>query len=111
MAVRASVAQPELPTILLVDSAALVGLGLAFTGVGLTAVTGNTLWDGLATIGIGIVLGGVATLLIVETQSLLIGEGATASTSMYAGAIDCLVLEISASATSAVPRRTSTPRC
>ncbi|OBH16193.1 cation diffusion facilitator family transporter [Mycolicibacter sinensis] len=68
---------PELPVVLLEDTAALTGLSLAFIGVTLTTLTGNAVWDGLATVGIGVLLGGVATLLIIETHSLLIGEGAT----------------------------------
>jgi cation diffusion facilitator family transporter len=68
---------PELPVVLLEDSAALVGLSLAFVGVGLTALTGNSLFDALGTIGIGILLIIVAILLGIETKGLLIGEGAS----------------------------------
>ncbi|SON59557.1 Zinc transporter ZitB [Mycobacterium simulans] len=68
---------PEPPVVLLEDSAALLGLSLAFAGVSLTAVTGNPLWDALSTLAIGVLLGGIAVVLIVETHSLLIGEGAT----------------------------------
>jgi cation diffusion facilitator family transporter len=68
---------PELPVVLLEDSGALVGLALAFAGVGLTVLTENPVWDGIATIGIGCLLGWIAVVLIVETHSLLIGEGAT----------------------------------
>ncbi|WP_067571252.1 cation diffusion facilitator family transporter [Nocardia acidivorans] len=67
----------ELPVVLLEDSGALVGLALAFLGVGLTALTGNPLWDGIGTIAIGVLLGCIALVLIIEMQSLLIGEGAT----------------------------------
>ncbi|MEZ0362147.1 cation diffusion facilitator family transporter [Mycobacterium sp. pUA109] len=68
---------PELPVVLLEDSAALIGLSLAFGGVAVTAITGNAVWDGVGTVGIGVLIGGVATLLVIETHSLLIGEGAT----------------------------------
>lgn len=68
---------PELPVVLLEDTGALVGLGLALAGVGLTAATGNAIWDGIATIGIGVLLGVIAIILMVEMHSLLIGEGAT----------------------------------
>ena len=37
---------PELPVVLLEDLAALIGLGFAFTGVTLAALTGNGQWDG-----------------------------------------------------------------
>jgi cation diffusion facilitator family transporter len=68
---------PEPPVVLLEDSAALLGLGIAFTGVTLTGVTGNPLWDAVSTLGIGVLLAVIAVVLIVETHSLLIGEGAT----------------------------------
>jgi cation diffusion facilitator family transporter len=69
---------PELPVVLLEDSGALVGLLLAFAGIGLSVLTGDPLWDGLGTLGIGVLLGIIAIILIVETKSLLIGEGAGA---------------------------------
>lgn len=70
---------PEPPVVLLEDGAALLGLGVAFTGVTLTAVTGNPLRDAVSTLGIGVLLAVIAGVLIVETHSLLIGEGATTS--------------------------------
>lgn len=70
---------PEPPVVLLEDSAALLGLGLAFVGVTLTAITRNPLWDAVSTLGIGALLGGIAVVLVVETHSLLIGEGVTAN--------------------------------
>lgn len=68
---------PELPVVLLEDTAALIGLVLALIGVGLTTLTGNPVWDGVSTLGIGALLGVVAVILMVEMHSLLIGEGAT----------------------------------
>lgn len=68
---------PELPVVLLEDTGALVGLLLAVLGVGLTAATGDPVWDGMATIGIGVLLGVIAGILMVEMHSLLIGESAT----------------------------------
>ena len=68
---------PELPVVLLEDLGALIGLILALIGVGLTTVTGDPVWDAIGTIGIGILLGVIAVILIVEMHSLLIGEGAT----------------------------------
>lgn len=67
---------PELPVVLLEDIGALVGLVLALGGVGLSVLTGNAVWDGIGTICIGVLLGVIAIILIVETKSLLIGEGA-----------------------------------
>ena len=69
---------PELPVILLEDFAALIGLVLAFGGVGLTVVTNNPIWDAIGTLAIGGLLILVAIVLGLETSSLLVGEGATA---------------------------------
>ncbi len=69
---------PELPVVLLEDLGALVGLVLALLGVGLTMLTDNPVFDALGTICIGILLGIIAVILIVEMKSLLIGEGAAA---------------------------------
>jgi cation diffusion facilitator family transporter len=69
--------EPELPVVLLEDSGALIGLVFALLGVGLSAVTGDPVWDGIGTVMIGALLGIIAVILIVEMKSLLIGEGAT----------------------------------
>jgi cation diffusion facilitator family transporter len=69
---------PELPVVLLEDFGALIGLGFALLGVGLTVLTGNAAFDALGTIAIGTLLGVIAIVLIVEMKSLLIGEGARA---------------------------------
>jgi cation diffusion facilitator family transporter len=71
---------PELPVVLLEDLAALIGLALAFTGVSLSWATGNGIWDGAGSLGIGLLLATAATILAVETKSLLIGESASAET-------------------------------
>ncbi|HEY2670480.1 MAG TPA: cation diffusion facilitator family transporter [Rugosimonospora sp.] len=68
---------PELPIVLLEDSAALIGLVLALLGVALTLATGSGIWDGLGTLAIGVLLVIVAVILATETKSLLIGESAT----------------------------------
>ncbi len=68
---------PELPVVLLEDTGALIGLGLALIGVGLTMLTGDAVWDGIGTLGIGLLLGVIAVILMVEMHSLLIGEAAT----------------------------------
>lgn len=69
---------PELPVILLEDFAALIGLVLAFFGVGLTVLTHNPIWDAIGTLAIGGLLVLVAIVLGFETSSLLVGEGASA---------------------------------
>ncbi|WP_225234686.1 cation diffusion facilitator family transporter [Klenkia terrae] len=68
---------PELPVVLLEDTAALTGLVLAMLGVGLTTATGDGVYDGLGTVAIGVLLIAVASVLAVETKSLLLGEAAT----------------------------------
>ena len=68
---------PELPVVLLEDLAALLGLVFALFGVGLTVITGNGLFDGIATILIGVLLVVVAIVLGIEVKSLLVGEGAS----------------------------------
>ena len=62
--------------ILLENTGALIGLVLAAIGLGLSLVTGNPVWDGLASVMIGVVLGVLALLLIYEAKGLLIGEAA-----------------------------------
>ncbi len=68
---------PELPVVLLEDLAALLGLIFALIGVALTLITHDGLWDGLATVAIGLLLVSVAVVLGFETKSLLLGEGAS----------------------------------
>src|SRR3954466_13822917 len=68
---------PELPVVLLEDTAALLGLAFALLGVGLAALTGNAVFDAIGTILIGVLLVAVAAILGVETKSLLLGEAAT----------------------------------
>ncbi|MBB5852717.1 cation diffusion facilitator family transporter [Amycolatopsis umgeniensis] len=68
---------PELPVVLLEDAGALLGLVFALAGVGLSVVTGDPVWDGIGTVTIGLLLGVIAIILIIEMKSLLIGEGAS----------------------------------
>ncbi|TYB68952.1 cation diffusion facilitator family transporter [Nonomuraea sp. PA05] len=67
---------PELPVVLLEDTAALAGLALALVGVTLALLTGNPLFDGLGSIAIGLLLIIVAVTLARETKSMIIGESA-----------------------------------
>ena len=68
---------PELPIVLLENAAAIVGLGFALLGVGLTILTGDPLWDSIGSLFIGALLILVALVLGIEINSLLIGEGAS----------------------------------
>ena len=58
------------------DSAALLGLLVALAGLVLYQLTGNPVYDALASIGIGVVLILTALILAIESKSLLIGESA-----------------------------------
>lgn len=68
---------PSMFVVLFEDSAALLGLVVALLGVWLSQVTGNPVFDGVASVLIGLVLGGTAVWLAYETKSLLIGESAS----------------------------------
>ena len=70
---------PELPVIILEDFGALVGLLLALIGVVASLLTNNTIFDSIATLAIGLLLGIIAVVLAVEMKSLLIGESAAPS--------------------------------
>lgn len=67
---------PTTFVVLFENSAAILGLLVAFFGVFLSQVTGNLIFDGLASIVIGLILGGTSIWLAYETKSLLIGESA-----------------------------------
>lgn len=69
---------PELPVVLLEDTAAEAGLLFALFGVVMTLVTGDGRWDAVGTAMIGLLLIVVAGILATETSSLLLGEGADA---------------------------------
>lgn len=56
------------------DLAALLGLIFALIAVVATWVTGNPLFDALGTLGIGVLLIGVAIMVAREVKELLIGE-------------------------------------
>jgi len=67
---------PSMFVVLFEDSAALLGLLIAMSGIWLTQMTGIAVFDGIASILIGLILGGTAIWLAIETKGLLIGEGA-----------------------------------
>ena len=71
---------PSLFVVLFEDSAAMLGLFIALGGVTLAQLTGNAIWDGIASVAIGFILAGTALWLAIETKSLLIGEGADKET-------------------------------
>lgn len=67
---------PTVNSVLLEDSAAIVGLMLAGLGVGLHQITGDQIWDGLASILIGVLLLAVTITLARACEGLLIGKQA-----------------------------------
>ncbi len=70
--------QPELPVIVLEDIGALLGLVFALFGVGAATITGNSQWDGLGAIAVGLLLVVIAVILSFEMSSMLVGESALA---------------------------------
>jgi divalent metal cation (Fe/Co/Zn/Cd) transporter len=67
----------SLIAVTLEDSAALVGLLLAGAGLAMTQLTGSSVWDGGASIAIGLLLAVVAVALGKTNVSLLIGRAAS----------------------------------
>jgi cation diffusion facilitator family transporter len=68
---------PTLFTVLFEDTAALLGLLVAFTGIGLSQLLDQPVLDGVASVVIGLILATTAAFLAFESQSLLTGEGAS----------------------------------
>jgi cation diffusion facilitator family transporter len=66
--------------VLFEDSAALIGIVIAFIGTFAASQLGMPVLDGVASIGIGAVLAVTATFLARESKGLLIGEGARGRT-------------------------------
>ena len=67
---------PTLFVVVFEDTAALLGLLVALGGLVAYQITGNPVFDALASIGIGVVLIFTALILALESKSLLIGESA-----------------------------------
>ena len=78
-AVRTS-KDPIVFTVLFEDSAALLGLVVAFVGIFLGHQFHNPAFDGIGSIVIGIILAVVAIVLAYESKGLLIGESADIET-------------------------------
>ncbi len=68
---------PELPVVLLEDIGALFGLIFALGGLSLAELTGDSRFDALGSIVIGVLLAVIGILLAVEMKGLLIGESAS----------------------------------
>jgi cation diffusion facilitator family transporter len=66
----------ELVVVLGEDVAALVGLMLAFAFLGLTAVTGDPVYDALGSMSIGVVLIVISIAVAIRIRSLIVGKSA-----------------------------------
>ncbi|MFB6285546.1 MAG: cation diffusion facilitator family transporter [Candidatus Bipolaricaulia bacterium] len=78
-AVRVS-KDPGTFTVLLEDTAALLGILTAFVGIFLADTLQMPILDGLASVVIGLILALIAVFLAYESKGLLIGEGADTAT-------------------------------
>ena len=67
---------PTVFVVLFEDTAAMLGLLVAFAGILAAQLTGNPRWDGAASVAIAGILAATATWLAFETKALLIGESA-----------------------------------
>ncbi len=67
---------PSIFVVLFEDSAAILGLIVAFAGVWISQATGILIFDGIASVIIGLILVGTSIWLAYETKGLLIGESA-----------------------------------
>jgi cation diffusion facilitator family transporter len=67
---------PTVKSVVLEDSAAMIGIALAFLGIFLHHVTGQPAWDGAAALAIGALLVAVAFELARTNMGLLIGQQA-----------------------------------
>jgi cation diffusion facilitator family transporter len=65
---------PTILTVMVEDSAALLGIVIAGIGIFLSDITGNTIFDAYASIAIGSILMAFAFFLARENKGLLVGE-------------------------------------
>jgi cation diffusion facilitator family transporter len=71
---------PTLLVVLFEDSVAVLGLMVAAAGLLLAHWTGESYWDAMASMVIGVLLAATAWILAIETKGLLMGESASRET-------------------------------
>ncbi|KAL5271571.1 hypothetical protein ACHWQZ_G002008 [Mnemiopsis leidyi] len=71
--------EPNTIAVLAEDIAAVCGVLIAGTGIGLSAYTGNPMYDALGSIGVGSLLGGMAVFIIIRNKDALIGRSMNSS--------------------------------
>ena len=71
---------PSIFVVLFEDAAALLGLTVALLGIIAAQVTGIAIFDGIASMIIGVILASTALWMAIETKGLLIGESADTKT-------------------------------
>jgi cation diffusion facilitator family transporter len=67
---------PSMFVVLFEDGAAMLGLFVALIGIVLAQVTGIAIFDGIASVVIGLILAATSAWMAIETKGLLIGESA-----------------------------------
>lgn len=71
---------PAVFTVLMEDTAAMLGLIVAFAGIAFGQYLDMPVLDGVASVAIGVILALVAVILSIECKGLLIGESARSAT-------------------------------
>ena len=66
-------ADPAGVAVILEDTAACVGIVIAFVAILMTQITGQPYWDALGSIAVGLLLGAIAIWLIHRNRELLVG--------------------------------------
>ena len=66
-------ADPAGVAVILEDTAACIGILIAFVAILMTQITGQPYWDALGSIAVGVLLGGIAIWLIHRNRELLVG--------------------------------------